>query len=149
MRGIKGETWDFEGDLLTYHWALALAHHCGFRGQRLVTGVAVMTAESGRWTKAWHKNLDDDGVVTSIDRGLWQINSKFHPSIVWPDVYDPVANTTYAAKISNKGRYYKPWAAFTSGAYKQFMAASQAAYDLGTWERRLDNVLRRWPPSSP
>lgn len=140
----KGETWDFAGEQLTYKWALAVAHVAGFRGKRLIRAVALMNAESGRWTRAYHKNMVGD-VVDSIDRGLFQINSKWHPSLSWKEAYHPVLNAEYAYKISNKGHHFRPWAAFGNERYLAALPIVAAWYALGTWRLRTAKVFQRWP----
>lgn len=75
MARVKGIDWDLEGEQLTIKWALALCYFVGFRGVRLVSAVALMSAESVRWTRAWNKNYDSEtGALKSTDRGLFQIN---------------------------------------------------------------------------
>lgn len=140
----KGVTWDFDGDYLTYKWALAVAYVAGFRGMRLVRAVALMNAESGRWTRAWHKNIVD-GEEDSIDRGLFQINSKWHPDLGWPACYHPVKNSKYAYKISSQGQFFKPWAAFGGARYLAALPIVAAAYALPAWRERVARVEERWP----
>jgi len=64
---------------------------------QLVTALAVAYAESGFQTQP-KDNVNGDG---SRDRGLWQINNKWHSSLSDVDAYDPVKATQYAAKISS------------------------------------------------
>lgn len=112
----------------------AVLHNAGFAGNDLVTAVAVAKAESGWKYDATHKNANG-----STDYGLMQINSVHNPS---PEQQqNPVANAKLAFQIySRAGRSFKPWATFTSGAYKKNVAeARQAIADLKkrgpAWER--------------
>lgn len=125
------------GEQLTLKWSLALAYHAGFRRIRLVTAVAVMCAESGRWTRAWHDNLDAEGNVVSTDRGLFQINNKAHPSLSDADAYSPIPNAVYAAMLSHMGASWKPWSAFLSGAHLKFMPIVTTVWLAQAWRTRI------------
>lgn len=84
-------------------------------GEKLVLAVAVAWGESEGYTRAEHWNPD------SVDRGLWQINSRW-----WPQyshcVWEPTCNARAMAEISNYGSSWSHWLAYTNGRYQQFMA---------------------------
>src|SRR3982751_2288490 len=124
------------GDQLTLKEALALCHVVGFRKDKLVIAVAVMSAESGRYTDAWHDNLDTSGNVVSTDRGLFQVNSIHDAQISPKEVFDPVANATYAFKLSKRGEDFSPWMAYNSGAHEKFMEGIQIVKDESAWQSR-------------
>jgi hypothetical protein len=139
--------WGFDGEQLNIRWALAVCHIAGFRGSKLTQAVALMTAESNRYTKAWHENIitrDGRDIVDSVDRGLFQINSKWHPDLKWPDYWNPIKNAKYAYKISGEGRHWTAWMASTSPRYFAAIPIVAAVKALGTWKSRIDNVKRRW-----
>jgi hypothetical protein len=121
------------GEQLTIKEGLALCKVVGFKDQKLVTAVAVMTAESGRWTGAWHDNIGDDGTVVSVDRGLFQINS-IHQ--IPGDPYDPVINATFAAELSQGGENWSAWAAFNSGVYERFVEGVRVVRQENLWQSR-------------
>ncbi len=73
---------------------------------------SVALAESGGNPAASNRNTDG-----SIDRGLWQINS-IHGAL---STFSPAANARSAVKISSGGRNWRPWVAFTNGAYRRFL----------------------------
>src|SRR3954463_2072646 len=123
------------GDQLTLKEALALCHVVGFRKDNLVTAVAVMSAESGRYTDAWHDNLVE-GHVASTDRGLFQINSIHSAQIPLGDVFDPVKNAAYAFRLSMEGNDWGPWMAYTSGAHEKFVEGIQLVKDESLWQSR-------------
>lgn len=126
------------GEQLTIKEALALCNVVGFgSGPELVTAVAVMTAESGRYTEAWHDNVSDDDEVLSTDRGLFQINSVHDFKLPPAEAFDPEANATYAAKLSANGKDWTPWSAYNSGAYKKYMDAVRTVKQDGTWKSRV------------
>lgn len=121
-----------DGEQLSIKQALALCYVAGWRtGAGLDVAVAVMWAESGRWTKAYHVN--DDG---SIDRGLFQINDRAHPSVSDADAYDPKLNALYAW-VLHRSNGWQPWAAYNSGAYKKFVPLVVAVRVLGVWRSRI------------
>src|SRR5580765_189704 len=105
-----------EGEQLSIKEALALGHVVGFRGPKLIELVAIMYGESGRYTRAWHANVIDDK-VTSVDRGLMQLNSKAQPDVTEEQAFDPVLNVTYSFELSKEGTDWHWWMAYTSGAY--------------------------------
>lgn len=66
---------------------------------------AVALAESGGDPNS--TNVNQGGSAPgSVDRGLWQINSYFHPS---QSTYDPMANARGAVSISQGGTNWRPW----------------------------------------
>lgn len=90
--------------------------------------VAVALAESGGRTDARHENRNSAGVVTSTDRGLWQINDRWHPEVSGAVADDPVRSTAAAATIAGGGfRNMTPWSTYKSGSYKRQMPAAVTA----------------------
>ncbi len=79
---------------------------------------AVALAESGGNPAASNKNSNG-----TIDRGLWQINS-VHGKL---STFDKQANARAAVKISSGGKNWRPWVAYTTGAYKKFLGGSGVA----------------------
>jgi hypothetical protein len=124
------------GEQLTYKEALALCWVVGFRGPQLILAVEVMSAESGRYTGAWHDNVDADGNVTSTDRGLFQINT-IHSSVSDEEAYDPKQNAAFAFQLSKGGEDFTPWAAFNSGAHAKFLDDVRRVRDADTWRSRV------------
>jgi hypothetical protein len=144
MSRVKGVDWDLEGEQLSIKWALALGRYAGFLGERLCIAVSVMWAESGRWTRAWNINRNEDGTVRSIDRGLFQINSAAHPDVSEVEAFHPITNAEYASFLSRRGQHWGAWNAFTSGRYLLFYPLVRAVYALGTWRSRVDKVEERF-----
>lgn len=126
---------------LSVKWSLALCRFVGFTGKRLVTAVAVMWAESGRYPGAWHENLDPEtGEVRSIDRGAFQINS-VHDARLSPDAaFRPIPNAMYACELSNRGYHWSHWATYNSGRYLLFYPLVLAVWALRRWESRVPRV---------
>lgn len=129
------------GKWVPIKWALALDYTVGFRGFKLTKSVAVMTAESGRWTRAWNDN--DNG---STDRGLFQINSIHNNQLEGNDVdhtgpaYEAIPNATYAFKLSDAGNDWSPWYAYGNANYLAAYTATLAVQVLGLWRKRLPKV---------
>lgn len=123
---------------MTYKEALALCWVVGFRKKNLLFAVAVMCAESGRYVGAYHVNTDG-----STDRGLFEINDRFHSDLSDEEAYQALPNAAYAWGLSKRGTNWTPWAAFNSGAYLVFVPIVAAVRALGTWRSRI----KEWEPS--
>ncbi len=107
---------------LTYLAVATLAKEAGLAcGPSLVTAVAVAAAESGRFQYAFHINTG-----CSIDRGLWQINSYYHPK---SSSYEAEANAKGMATISKQGTSFGPWWTFKKGKHEPFRASACAAVE--------------------
>ena len=105
-----------------------VASRAGFSGSRLVTAVAVGMAESSCRPDAYLSNGPTKGCPNgSVDRGLWQINSCWHPSVSKSCAYDAQCNANAAYRISSGGANWKPWVAYTNGRYKAHLAQAKAA----------------------
>ena len=123
------------GKQLTIGLALALGYSVGFRGGKLTTAVAVMTAESGRYVEAWHDNVNG-----SQDRGLYQINSIHDASISPQQAYKAIPNAQYAFKLSKEGTDWDPWYAYVNGAHKKYIPLILAVKVLQLWRFKVPNV---------
>jgi hypothetical protein len=105
-----------------------VASRAGFTGDRLVTAVAVGMGESSCRADAQNANGPTKGCPNgSVDRGLWQINSCWHPSVSKSCAYDAQCNANAAHRISAKGTNFKPWVAYTNGSYRNHLEAARAA----------------------
>ncbi len=106
----------------------SVASRAGFSGDRLVTAVAVGMGESSCRPDAQNANGPTSGCPNgSVDRGLWQINSCWHPSVSRSCAYDAQCNANAAYRISAKGTNFRPWVAYTSGSYRKHLEAARAA----------------------
>jgi len=84
----------------------------------LDTAIAVCTAESGRNPKATNGNA----------KGLWQIMTTVHADRIGDqDIYNPHVNTLIARDLWHE-RGWKPWEAYTNGAYKKYLGYGPAAF---------------------
>jgi lysozyme-like protein len=105
-----------------------VASRAGFSGSRLVTAVAVGMAESSCRPEAYLSNGPTKGCPNgSVDRGLWQINSCWHPSVSKSCAYDAQCNANAAYRISSGGANWRPWVAYTNGRHKAHLAQAKAA----------------------
>ena len=105
-----------------------VASRAGFSGERLVTAVAVGMGESSCRPDAHNANGPTKGCPNgSTDRGLWQINSCWHPSVSKSCAYDAQCNANAAYRISSGGANWKPWVAYTNGRYKNYLNEARAA----------------------
>lgn len=105
-----------------------VASRAGFSGDSLVTAVAVGMGESSCRPDAYNSNGPTKGCPNgSVDRGLWQINNCWHPSVSKNCAYDAQCNASAAYRISAKGANFKPWVAYTNGSYRNHLDDARAA----------------------
>jgi len=110
-------------------------YNAGFRGSYLVTAVAVAMAESRCNPGAVGSNPGDGGHCPygSLDRGLWQINSCWHPEVSEACAYDAQCNANAAYAISSGGTSWSQWSTYVAGTYLSYISSAQAAVNrLGT-----------------
>ena len=106
----------------------SVGSRAGFSGDRLVTAVAVGMGESSCRPDAQNANGPTKGCPNgSVDRGLWQINSCWHPSVSKSCAYDAQCNADAAYRISSGGANFRPWVAYTNGSYRNHLDAARAA----------------------
>ncbi|MCY1059118.1 hypothetical protein [Nannocystis sp. SCPEA4] len=105
-----------------------VARDAGFPQSSMVTAVAIGMAESGCKPDATGTNPASGSCPHgSRDRGLWQINSCWHPEVSDECAYDPNCNAKEALRISNGGTDWSPWSAYKNGSYKQFLDEAEQA----------------------
>jgi hypothetical protein len=105
-----------------------VASQAGFSGDRLVTAVAVGMSESSCRPDAYLSNGPTKGCPNgSVDRGLWQINSCWHPSVSKSCAYDAQCNASAAYRISSGGANWRPWVAYTNGRHEGYLDEARAA----------------------
>jgi hypothetical protein len=108
----------------------AHAQAAGFRGQALVTIVAIALAESGGNPAA-----KGDTTLTNAtwgpSIGLWQVRSLKAQSGTGRErdamrLTDPAFNARAAWTISKSGTTFQPWSVYTAGTYAAQLARAQA-----------------------
>ncbi|WP_431916865.1 hypothetical protein [Micromonospora wenchangensis] len=105
-----------------------VAYAAGFRNNPLVTAVAVAMAESSCNPSAVGSNGPTAGCSNgSLDRGLWQINNCYHPTVTDSCAYNAQCNANAAYSISSGGSNWQPWSTYNNGAYAGYLSAAQAA----------------------
>jgi hypothetical protein len=107
----------------------------GQYGGDLVIAVAVCVAESGGQPSVYY--CDGTGTLGyyppvqcptgSYDRGLWQINSRYHPEVTDACAFRAQCNADAAYRISDQGTDFAPWAVYDTDAYAQYLGAAQQA----------------------
>lgn len=96
----------------------------GFKGDSLVTAIAVALEESGGNPDAVNVNKDK---YRSRDRGLWQINDHWHPEVSDAIAFDPTQAAAAAYTISHQGSNWSAWSAVKSGAYALYLPRAKAS----------------------
>lgn len=107
------------------------AQQAGFRGDALVTAVAIAKAESSFQTNA-HGDISLMTAVWGPSVGLWQIRSlkaesntgKTRDAVA---LVDPAFNARSAYAISGGGVNFTPWSVFKDGSYKQHVDVARTA----------------------
>lgn len=100
----------------------AYARSAGFSGNNLVIAIAVAFAESTGSTTALNKRTKC--------AGLWQIHpihQRSHKSWTRSWLYQPGNNAKAAWVISNKGKNWRPWEAYTNGSYRKYLSTARKA----------------------
>lgn len=92
---------------------LEIAKRAKFPNPKLAAAIAY--AESGGVPNALASTSREYSV------GLWQINTRAHPSYTREELSDPIKNAAAAFKISKGGTDWRPWSTFVNGKYKQFL----------------------------
>lgn len=127
------------GVCLTLNAVADNAYRAGFRGESLITAVAVSCAENSTHqvdlvhvNTATAQNLIDvyvgrKQVTASRDRGLWQINDRAHPDVTDAQAFNPLENAKAAYRISGGGTNWRPWTTYNSGAYKKWLNDARTA----------------------
>ncbi|MFI9363319.1 hypothetical protein ACIG5E_20025 [Kitasatospora sp. NPDC053057] len=103
-----------------------VGYDAGFRGDALVTAIAVGMAESSCDPLA--SNVQNN-TPPSRDRGLWEINDYWHPEVSDACAFDAQCNANAAYRISNGGTNWQPWSTYNQGAHQRYLSAAQAAAD--------------------
>ena len=108
-------------DALSMQQVASLWKQNGGSSSSCPTAVAVAWAESRGNPKATGRNPG------SYDRGLWQINSKWHPDVSDSCAYNAACNARNAVRISSGGTRWSPWATYNHGRHRQFMGQAKSA----------------------
>lgn len=125
------ETVDPRGKHFQPREIAALCYEMGWTdAQKLLEAVSVCIAESNGYEKR-RGPVHADGSVGnpdgSVDRGLWAINDKAHPSITDAMADDARQATAIARQIYKDRSYtFRAWASFTNGQYKGSRAMGYA-----------------------
>lgn len=102
------------------------ARSAGFTGDGLVAAIGVALAESGGDPAIVNVNTD---ATRSRDRGLWQINDRWHPEVNDACAFSPGCAARAAYTISSGGRSWGAWPNTGPGsaAFARHQAAAAAA----------------------
>jgi len=104
-----------------------ILRQAGFKGNGLAMAYAICMAESGGRANATNSVGNSHGV----DRGLFQINSYYHPEVSDAQAFNALANAKAAYRISHGGTNWNAWSTYHNGAYKQYYGGSSGALITG------------------
>ncbi|HPH69825.1 MAG TPA: transglycosylase SLT domain-containing protein [Kofleriaceae bacterium] len=114
-----------EDGALSYTAVARLAKNAGIpcSGERIAIATAVARAES-----SFRPTITNTvGNAHGIDRGLWQINSYWHPEVSKECALSASCNARAAARISSKGTKWRQWWTFVNNKHLPFMSQARAA----------------------
>ena len=110
--------------ILSWEDALRLAQAAGFPPSTVPVIVAIAACESGLNSEAVHVNVDG-----SLDRGILQINSRWHPEVSDACAFDPPCAFPEAYRISNQGTSFTPWVCYNTPTYREALIFATAVYN--------------------
>lgn len=109
----------------------------GFRfGDGLDIAYAVICAESGKDAGITgpivsYSPLQIGNTDGSIDRGLCQLNSRYHAEVTDDQAYTPASACAAMRRIYlASGKSFSQWAGYTSGAFRRYMTEAQLCRQL-------------------
>lgn len=115
----------------------AVLRAAGFRyGDGLDIAYAVICAESGKDAGVTgpivsYNPLSIGNPDGSIDRGLCQLNSKYHPEVSDDQAYTPISACIAMRRIyAESGKSFGQWVGYTSGAFRRYMTEAQLCRQL-------------------
>jgi hypothetical protein len=113
-----------DGDL-TYVAVARVAKAAGLScsGDRIAVATAVAKAESQFDPRATNVVGNSHGT----DRGLWQVNSYYHPEVSATCAFSPSCNARAMAHISSYGTNFRPWWTYVNGKHLPYMASARNA----------------------
>ncbi len=103
------------GEVLSLTELRALTRELGFAKPKVAAAIAM--AESAGDPSAVGKNRKP----RSFDRGLFQINSRWHAEVSDRCAYDAQCNAREALRISDGGRNWRQWSTWHNEAYKAYL----------------------------
>lgn len=110
---------------LGYVAVARLARNAGIpcSGSRIALATAVARAES-----SFRPTITNViGNTAGTDRGLWQINSHFHPEVSAACALSASCNARAAARISSSGTSWSQWWTYKNGKHLPYMSQARAA----------------------
>jgi hypothetical protein len=123
LEGLLGD--GKEDSALSYQGVAQLVKNAGVpcTGERIATAVAVAKAESGFRPQI----TNTVGNAHGIDRGLFQINSYWHPEVSATCALSASCNTRQAVRISRVATRWTEWWTWKNGKHIPFMTSARAA----------------------
>lgn len=116
------------------------------RNSMLVRAVAIVLAESGGDTLAVGVNKDG-----TRDRGLWQLNDKWNPTVTDADAFNADKSTEIAYGLATSGAKWGRWSSHTNGAADRQLNTAYIAVGRGTQLSTVTYPTQTdgWSPTLP
>ena len=124
-----------KGNAISENEAIQYAQAAGFSGDSLSIVIGIAHAESSLKVNIIADNMADGTVkvryqgdpkpdgVSSSDRGILQINDRWHPEVSDTQAFDPASAFIAGYAISKQGTDFTPWSTYKSGAYARYAPA--------------------------
>ena len=109
---------DVAEEVLSLRELRQLAREVGFHRPKVAAAIAM--AESSGAVRATNRNPLRKPSF-SVDRGLFQINSYWHPEVSKRCAFDARCNAEEALRISEGGRNWRQWTTWHTGAYRAYL----------------------------
>jgi TP901 family phage tail tape measure protein len=123
--------------------AASAARGAGFRGDDLLTAIAIAGPESGYRNSARLVTSQEDS------RGMWQINTLAHPWARGLNLRDANVAARAARRVWREAGGFSPWTAYSSGSYRSYLDDAARAVGGGGSSGGGGGGGRRTPGQSP
>jgi len=121
------------------------AYDAGWRGDDLLTAVAVAYAESGGNPLSYNPESAASTPTGKGSYGLWQVYLKAHPEFAGWDLYDPATNARAAYRVWQARRSFWPWSTYQHNSHVKYLpkaAIEVAAINVGSGSAPLRSFSR-------
>ena len=114
-------------------------------GDRVALATAIARAESG-----FRPNITNIvGNAHGTDRGLWQVNSYWHPEVSVACAFNAACNARAAARISKKSTRWSEWWTYNNHKHVPYMGLARAAQTVVCADQVGDSGSGGMDPTNP
>ena len=103
--------------------------------QKIATALSICWAESNLHDDAVHINTDG-----SKDKGIAQINDKWHSEVSEACAFDPLCALREMYRISAQGTAWSPWSTYKNYSYEKHLTAAWLAIRVQDLKEKITQV---------